>query len=572
MANVYTIGNVRKKSDPDEYNDPRAKHISEWIRASDEYRNKVLGENFYKSADDLYSLKDAGSPSPSFRPLIRIPMLQRIMLEEASQISDMSPQIYVFGDKDRDKDREKALQAQWVAAKINQHTLYASLTARYCGTGFIVSGFDPDLRNGKGGIWCKSMDPRMVGFDPSTDYTWDPAYVYYGTWMNIEDVRLKWPDTSKGVRPNRGSQSPAPLSGDSGYGIQMPTGPMQSTPGMPFQSGRKNYSSDTRVLVHHVFCKDYTREVVESKDKPLEDELIDPEVILRYPNGRWLVECNGIILSDGDNPYPKRSDIMAPHFPIFPVWALPALNSAWGVPVTSMTIDMQQLAQRLYTQAFENCIRLNNGVWFLDNNSGIDPEAFGGLPGEVVVKNAGSKTPECVSPNALSASAMQVPEQLLKLQNQVLGFGEARQGNPGQGNISTDLFDSSVLQSSGLLQLSGRLLSNTLQMLGEFMFGVMGRYMGRQNLPLRGVNGIEMAEWQGLIRPDQYDVLLDEASIRPLSDSVIRRMTPELMKTGIVATERGLRTLGYPGAEEIAEEQKSNLELAALAKTRGNRK
>ena len=75
-----------------------------------------------------------------------------------------------------------------------------------------------------------------------------------------------------------------------------------------------------------------------------------------------------------------------------------------------------------------------------------------------------------------------------------------------------------------------------------------------------------------MIRPDQYDVLLDEASIRPLSEAVVRRMTPDLMKTGIVATERGLRTLGYPGAEEIAEEQKHNLELQALGRVKGGKK
>jgi hypothetical protein len=572
LANVYTIS-TRRKSDPDEYRDPRARHIEEWVRASEEYRKDKIGEKAFKDAEELYCMKDQGSPSPSFRPMIRIPMLQRIMLEEANQISDTVPQIYIFSDnRARDKEREKALQAQWYSSKVNQHTLMASLTARYCGTGFLVAGFDPDLRNGKGGMWVKSIDPRLVGFDPATDYTWDPSYAYYGTWMNIDDVRLRWPVTSKHVRPRNGGSPASPIAGDSGYGMQMPSGPMASIPGMPFSGGTKRYSQDTSVLVRHVFCKDYTREMVDNADKPLEAELIDPEMILKYPNGRWLVECEGVILSDGPNPYPRRSDIMAPHFPIFPVWALPALHGGWGTPVTSMTVDMQLLAQRLYTQAFENCIRLNNGVWFIPQNTGIDPEAFGGLPGEVVMINQGSQAPTCVAPNALSASAMQVPEKLLQLQNQVLGFGEARQGNPGAGNISTDLYDASVLQSSGLLQLSGRLMAGTLQMLGEFMFYTMGRYMGRQNMPLRGNDGVEMAEWQGLIRPDQYDVMLDEASIRPLSNAVVRKMTPDLMKTGIVATERGLRTLGYPGAEEIAEEQRHNLELQALGRVKGGKK
>lgn len=567
MANVYQIS-ARRKSDPDEYRDPRVRHLEEWRRASDDYRNTKLGENFLKTAEDLYDIEATEGPSPSFRPLIRIPMLQRIMLEEANQLSDLSPQVYIFSDKDRDKDREKALQAEWYATRTNQHLLYASLTSRYCGTGFIIAGFDPDLRNGKGGMWVKSHDPRLVGFDPSADYTWDPSYVYYGTYMNLEDVRLKWPDTSGAIRRKTVSSPGPPVGTESGYGFDPPSGPMTSIPGMPVSRGQQKYSTDTRVLVWHTFCKDYTREMVEKKDVP-SGELFEPEVMLKYPNGRWIIDCEGVILEDGDNPYPRRPDMQAPFFPVFPVWAMPPLKGAWGTPVTKMTQTLQSLAERLYTQIFENVLRLNNGIWFIDNNTGIDPEAFGGLPGEVQVKNAGSKTPECVHPQALGSNAMTAPQTLLDLQNQVLGFTQSRQGNPGAGNISTDLFDSSVLQSSGMLQLSGRLLSTTVQRMAEFFFYTMGRYAGRQTLPFRGADGIEAAQWEPLQRPDQYDVLLDEASIRPLSESVVRRMTPELMKTGIVATERGLRTLGYPGAEEIAQEQKEQLELQALAKVKG---
>ena len=568
--NVYQIS-AKRKSDPDEYRDPRVKHIEEWVRVSTDYRNKKLGENFYKEAEDLYSLNDNGSPSPTFRPLIRIPELQKMMLEEANKVSDCVPQVYIFSGKERDKQREKSLQAQWYSAKINQHILYASLTARYCGVGFICVGFEPNLRNGKGGIWAKSIDPRNVGFDPSTDYTWDPSFEYWETWMNLEEVRKLWPHTSKNVRPRRGSSPVAPLSGDSGYGFEMPTGPMNSIPGMPVSTGQRKYSSDTRVLVRNVFFKDYTRELVEERDLP-DGQLTDPEFMWKYPNGRWIVECEGIVLSDGDNPYPKRTDIPVPAFPLTPIWALPPLYSCWGIPVTKMTNDLQMLSQRLYTQTFENAIRLNNGVWFIDQNTGIDPEAFGGLPGEVQVINPGTRPPTQVFPQQMPAQMISLPEKLLELQRQVLGFTDARQGNPGAGNISTDLFDASVLQSSGMLQLTGKLLAGSCQWLADFMFYTMGRYCKRQNLPFRGNEGIEVAEWEGLIRPDEYDVMLDEASIRPLSEAIVRKMTPELMKTGIVSTERGLRAIGYPDAEEIAAEQKHNLELQALARVKGAKK
>jgi hypothetical protein len=158
------------------------------------------------------------------------------------------------------------------------------------------------------------------------------------------------------------------------------------------------------------------------------------------------------------------------------------------------------------------------------------------------------------------------------MQNDVLGFSSSRQGDPGAGNVSTDLFDSAVLQSSGLLQLAGRFLSETAQSVGEFFFDSMCRYQQKTTLPYRGPEGITLAAWNGQIDPSTYDLALDDASVRPLSEAIVRKITPDLMKAGVVGPERGLRTLGYPDPEGIAKEQETSQALAALAKVRSGRK
>ena len=582
MANLFMIANASRKSAKQEHLDPRAKHIMSWVEASDSARNKALGESFMKSAEDLYNLQDAMVPGPVYRPSLSIPMLQRIMLEEANQVSNLSPRMYVFpsagssdpdsksADSARDKDREVSLQAQWQISKMNLHLLMAGLTARYCGAGWIVAGFDPDLSRARGGMWAKSIDPRLVFFDPGTDYTWNPSYSGWGTWMNLEDVRLKWPITSQAISPKHTSGGFQPFSGDSGYGISQPPGPMSTMPGTPGQNARTQ-NSEWRVLVRHCFCRDYTREEVPKSDVPT-TSLIDPEVRLKYPQGRWIVECEGIILQDGDNPYPMRRDIAAPRFPLFPNWVLPPLFGPWGIPVTRMTENLQRLSQRFYTQIFENGLRLNNGVWMIDENTGIDIDGFGGLPGEVCTIKPGSRIPTVVTPNAIGSGALQAAEKLLALQNDCLGFSASRQGQPGDGNISTDLFDSAVLQSSGLLQLAGRFLSDTCESVGTFFFDCMCKFSDKGTLPYQGVDGITLAAWGGMVDPSTYDVTLDQASVRPLAEAVVRKLTPDLMKSGVVGPERGLRTLGYPDAETIAHEQETSQALAALAKVRSGRK
>ena len=115
-------------------------------------------------------MKSASGTLPTFRPAVLVPELQKIMLEDANKISDISPSIYIFKSGEQAEDREKALQAMWQQARVNYHLLFATLVSRYCGTGFLQMCYSSELRNGKGALYVKSRDPRTVGFDPTTDY------------------------------------------------------------------------------------------------------------------------------------------------------------------------------------------------------------------------------------------------------------------------------------------------------------------------------------------------------------------------------------------------------------------
>lgn len=568
MANIYNIANT-KKSRGTEYRDPRSRHLEEWKKLSNEARDKALGENIFREAEDLYTLKNGGALAPSFRPSVCIPELQKICFEDANKLSDLSPQPYIFSEGERVKDREQALQAEWQRARVNNHLMYSSLHARYIGVGFMQLFYDPNLKNGQGALGVKARDPRTVGMDPSADYEWNPSFIYFEDWMNLEEVRKLWPDTSRQVKANT---APPSTGMDSGFGMKMPEGPMANMPGMGSLNSAKSTVNGNMVLVTHCFCKDYTREIVEAKDLP-DGALTDPEFQWKYPSGRWLVECDGYILSDGDNPFPMRSDIHVPTFPLFPIWSLPPLYGPWGVPVTHLSLNLQNLSEKMFTQLYENAIRLNNGTWFVDLNTGIDVEAFGGMPGEVQQINPNSRVPEVKTGAVMPQQAYKFPADLLEMQRNLHGMTPARQGNPGAGNISTELFDASVLQASGLLQLSGRLQYATLSNLATAMYQTMCRYIPKRNMPFHGPEGMTTIEWQGILRPDQHhELYLDEDSVKPLSDAVIKKMLPELMKTGVVNTKRGLEMLNFPGADEVAEEQKQQQELAALAKVRGAKK
>lgn len=558
MANLSLITS-RKTAD---YRSPISRHLDEWQRISRDHKNKQLGQNWFEDIEQFYSLTDGGDPLPSFRPLIRIPQLQVLMMHEANDLSETSPRPYIVdhGKGERDEERERALQCVWRSSQINYHAMFTTLMSLFSGMCPMQLGYDPDARQGRGAVWAKMRDPRTFDCDPWTDYTCNWSYCIFEDRMHLEEVRSRWPLTSAEVRPRSQGRSASPVLGNgTGYGVEMPAGPMSMVPGLP-SSGR--IPDDNRVRVRWCYCQDYTREKIEDHSLP-GGAIVPADFSWKYPNGRLIVECEGYTLQDGDNPYPLKM------FPVVPFWSTLPLYSVWTVPAIRYSKELQGVSERLYTGMFENAVRLNNGVWFIDERTGIDPESFGGMPGEVQIINANSPVPTMQFPQSMPQHMVQLPQLLLDKQKELQGFTDARSGKPGAGNISPELFDSSVIRSQGITQLRGRLNSVSFQKLGELIFYTMLRFQPTQKMFTKTAKGYETVKWETTNRPDQYDFELDAASILPFSQAMLRKMAPELRKAGLLDVHTTLDTLEFPDAEKISEHIEQEQALAALAKTKG---
>ena len=560
MANLALITS-RKSAD---YYSPISRHLDEWERISDDHRDKQLGRNWFDEVESFYSLSEGADPLPSFRPAVRVPQLQVLMMHEANDLSETSPRPYIVNSQkgERDEDREKGLQFAWRKANVNYHAMFTTLMSLFSGMCPMQVGYEPDARQGRGSVWVKMRDPRTFKCDPWTDYTCNWSYVVFEDRMHLEEVKSRWGAAASQVRPRVGGRSVSPVLGDSGGGFQMPPGPMAMVPGLP---GNRSIPNDNRVRVRWCYCHDYTREKIEDHTLP-SGAIVPADFAWKYPNGRLIVECEGWTLQDGDNPYPLKM------FPAVPFWSTLPLYSIWATPAIRYSKELQSAGERLYTGLFENAVRLNNGVWFIDERTGIDPEAFGGMPGEVQIINANSPVPQAVYPAAMPQSMTALPQMFLDKQKELQGFTDARSGKPGAGNISTDLFDSSVIRSQGVTQLRGRLNSVSFQRLGELLFYTMLRFQPSQNMFMKTAQGYETVKWQSTNRPDQYDFELDDASILPFSQAMLRKMAPELRKAGLLDVHTTLDTLEFPDAEKIAANIEQEQALVALAKTRGARK
>lgn len=543
-----------------------ARQLDELERISQYERDKALGADYFTDIEDFYNLTEqSGNALPSYRPRVRIPQLQTLVLNEATDLTDSVPKVYITHEGGRDKSREKFYQANWRQQCYNNRVLEAFLWSMLSNLGFLQVGFNPRARRGRGSVWLESRHPATVFPDPyctkESDWTW----LILHDWMYIDDVRRQWPERGRFVKPRQLSSKADPF-GESDMQLTYP----ELSPLSQQGTAARKIFRDSRVLVRHCYMFDNTRERVKEYAGSAVDSdlLVHPRFQYAYPDGRWITECEGVVLADGNNWCPQLPDDDRGTFPLVRLQAMPAITNFWGPPPVNLTRSLQRLGERIYTQTFENIVRLNNGVIVLQNNCGLDKSDIGWMPGEVLMINQGSQPPQVISPQPLPQHMLTAPKDLLALQKELQGYSEARSGSPGAGNISPELFDAALWQSKPMTRMRGRLLAESLLRLASQIFYIQCRYQQvSQSLPsaIRS-DKLDMAEWEPAGSLDDYDMYLDEGSMKIMSDTMLRSTMSGLAKAQLLPTRAVLEAAGVPEADELAEQKTQEMELAALGR------
>ena len=560
-----------KKSVPIEESNDRAlcMQLDELERISRTERDKHLGRDYFRDIKDFYELDDDDRNWPSYRPSIKIPQLQTLVLNEATDITDASIKVYITKDGKRDEAREKYYQANWRQGCFNNRILESIIWAMLSNLGFLQVGFSPGARRGKGMTWLECRDPETVLPDPfcKTDADW--SWVQFYDWMYIDEVQRQYPDRGHLVK-GRAYMGTADPYGSADTSLEYPeASPLsQQGSGMP----RKIFR-DNRVRVRHTFLFDNTRQKVEeyAGKETVSRLLVHPRFEYMFPDGRWITDADNVVLADGNNWVPQLPDDERGTFPLVRVAAMPTISNFWGPPPIKLSRGLQELSERLYAQTFENVVRLNNGVIIIKANTGLDPNAIGWMPGEVLVINQGSDPPQVIQPGPLPQHMLTLPATLLALQKELQGFSEARQGQSGGGNVSPDLFDATLWQSHYQTRLRGRLLAESLQRLAQIVFYVDARYKNiADRVPAMERGELSQTNWEP-IKPesmDDYDAHLDPGSLKVMSAGAMRSVVAALAKSGMIPTKTVLETFDLPQASELAEENLREKEIAAMGKLR----
>lgn len=574
---------TERKSSPNYNEDPRARAIDELQRISQDARTEVLGDDWAENARKFYNVEGVVGKVPSFRPQVQIPQLQVLSLTEATELTDISPKVYIYNKEsgETDPQRSRAFQEEWKSLWIGHHLMFASLWAQFTGIGFLQLGYDPFADLGFGSNWCRSVQPDHLDIDPGAQCRGDATYMIKNDRLYPDQVTYYWPETGSGltaeaINPGLGARNSPASVGTLPPKLRFPAGPMRQFDG-PVEG--EGVESDGRLRVRYLYIDDRTVEVTRETAGGDAAKVVDLAQQtdnkgrftkrLKYPNKRLIVCVSGRTsrcVADGDSPTPGNV------FPFIPIYGLPPLSGFYPPPPTRYSRDLQALCERTLTQVFENLVRLNNGIWFIDKQSAIDPQTFQGLPAEVVEYDGtgGGKPPTFVTPPVIQDQVIKLVQWMLSTQKELQGFNPSREGQASAGNLSAELFEASIFQSKALTRCRARLLAHSVSELSHLLFDMMATHYTKDRAYASNEGGFATTTWKPYygLAARKANLHIDPTSLLPISQAAMRQMAPMLKQEGAIDTQTLLEALGVPDAAGIAQRTSREMALAALQKSK----
>lgn len=454
------------------------------------------------------------------------------------------------------------------------------------GTGLSSLTFNAD----KNQIEYRSTDPFYFFPDPSAqDVNEECEHVIYAEPMDMAKIKAKWPEKAKYVKPDlidlmKGSKTDlGPIK------FKSPTDQRTVLEGGTTQ----DISDKDKALVVTLWvkCEDMEDETEERPD-PVTGELI-PVVIgekLKYPNGKKIVICNGVVLESGPNPY---DDGEWP-FQRWPNYILP--REFWGISEIEQLEGPQKTFNKLVSFVLDVLTLMGNPIWVVDTTSGIDPENIFNRPGLILEKEPNSEVrrEEGVQ---LQPYVLQLIDRMKEWFDQVNGSNDITRGiNPGGVTAASAIADLQNAAQTRIRQKS-RNLDAYLQNLGQqYVSRVFQFYTAPQVFRLtnnQGVNKyfkfhiqnaedgtrkamVENFNEQGLSTGIQeyqargnFDVRVTTGSSLPFNKAEKEQRLYGLFDRQIIDGEEVLKGLDYPNYEAVQNRMMQKAQQAAQAQAGG---
>ena len=285
------------------------------------------------------------------------------------------------GDLELSEILNEMSEADWQKKGWSEQELEVVYDANFYGTGLSKVVVKEEM--GRPEIVYESADPFYCFPDPDArDVNKDCGFFVYAEPMDIRKVKKLYPDKAQWLKADimdlmKGSKTDlAPLKFRSAADNKV-----MAEGGTPDPSQK-----DKALLITAWIAPDFLTDDYEEVEKKGIDDVTGAERVegyeqrAKYPNGRKIVTCNGVLLEDNkdgmgydDNEIP---------FQRYVNYLLP--REFWGISEVEQLEGPQKIFNKLVSFALDVLTLMGNPIWKVHGASGVDPESLVNRPGLIV--------------------------------------------------------------------------------------------------------------------------------------------------------------------------------------------
>lgn len=352
-------------------------------------------------------------------------------------------------------------EADWTKQNWAEQLLEVMYDANFYGTGMSRVIAKPVMNILR--ISYESADPFYCFPDPDArDCNRDCAYFVYAEPMDIRKIRKRYPEKKEFIKPDlqdvlKGSKTDfQPLRFRS---------PIDNKVTLEGSQSADAVDKDKALLVTLWLSPEYCEDDFDE----IEQKTVDPETgeekseyiqQAKYPNGRKVVVCNGVLLEDEPNGYDDGE------FPFerYPNYILP--REFWGISEIEQLEGPQKTFNKLVSFVLDVLTLMGNPIWLIPTSSGVDPENLVNRPG-LNVEYDGDSPPMRQEGVQLQPYVLQMIEKMGEWFDTIGGSQDVTRGVQPTGVTAASAISSLQEAAQTRIRQKSRNLDGYLQAVGQ---------------------------------------------------------------------------------------------------------